>query len=118
MSFKKIIFPFFLLMLCFGAHSQDFSALVSKAWEHNQQLKAREFQLESANHLFKEAKSMYGPTVGFGVQYTLAAGGRSIQLPVGDLLNPVYCNFEHHHPKQSVSHHRKCKRTVFAKQFL
>jgi hypothetical protein len=67
MSFKKIIFPFFFLMLCFGAHSQDFSALVSKAWEHNQQLKAREFQLESANHLFKEAKSMYGPTVGFGV---------------------------------------------------
>lgn len=90
MPFKKIIFSFFILMLCFGAHSQDFSALVSKAWEHNQQLKAKEFQLESANHLFKEAKSMYGPTVSFGVQYTLAAGGRSIQLPVGDLLNPVY----------------------------
>jgi outer membrane protein len=33
---------------------------------------------------------MYRPSVNFGTQYTLAYGGRSIALPIGDLFNPVY----------------------------
>ncbi|MBK8621606.1 MAG: TolC family protein [Saprospiraceae bacterium] len=90
MSFKKILLSSCLLMFWSGIKSQDFTTMVAKAWGHNQQLKAKEFQLESANLQLQEAKSMYGPTASFGVQYTLAAGGRSIQLPVGDLLNPVY----------------------------
>lgn len=84
---------FHLLILTFVinlAIAQDFSTLVNMAWQNNQELKAKNFQLESATKSLLEAKAMYGPDIKFGVQYTLAAGGRSIAFPVGDLLNPVY----------------------------
>lgn len=69
---------------------QDFTPLINMAWENNQELKSKNFQIESATQALMESKAMYGPEVKFGVQYTLAAGGRSIAFPVGDLLNPVY----------------------------
>ncbi|MFN8339495.1 MAG: TolC family protein [Saprospiraceae bacterium] len=79
-----------LALLPMWAYCQDFDPLVRQAWANNQELKAKHFQLESATQALLEAKAMYGPEVKFGVQYTLAAGGRSIALLVGDLLNPVY----------------------------
>ena len=38
----------------------------------------------------EEAKRLYMPEVGFGLNYTLAAGGRNISIPVGDLVNPIH----------------------------
>lgn len=74
----------------FTALCQDFTPLVSLAWENNQELKAKNFQIESATQSWLESRAMFGPEIKFGIQYTLAAGGRSISIPVGDLLNPVY----------------------------
>ena len=93
MKNKEFFYLVAVLLNCIFATSiqtQDFGPLVRLAWQNNDQLKSKNFQLESAGHLLKEARSLYGPTVSFGTQYTLAAGGRSIQFPVGDLLNPVY----------------------------
>ncbi|MCB9320271.1 MAG: TolC family protein [Lewinellaceae bacterium] len=69
---------------------QDFSALIATCWANNQQLKAHDFQLRQAEAALKEAQGLYLPNLSFGTQYTLAAGGRAIDFPVGDLLNPVY----------------------------
>jgi len=44
---------------------------------------------QSANAL-AYAKRLYLPTIGFDLMYSTAVGGRSIDLPVGDMLNPVY----------------------------
>lgn len=90
MIHKTVLISFLLLLLSGAALAQDFTNLVQKSWENNDQLKARYFQLQQAEAALREAKSMYGPIVSFGAQYTLAAGGREISLPVGDLLNPVY----------------------------
>ena len=38
----------------------------------------------------KEAKSLFLPHVEFNGTYTLAGGGRTVDIPVGDLMNPVY----------------------------
>ncbi len=38
----------------------------------------------------EEASRHFGPEVNFIANYTLAAGGRNIEFPVGTLLNPVY----------------------------
>ena len=46
--------------------------------------------LEQSLLALKDAKSFFLPSVDFGVNYTLAEGGRTIAFPVGDLLNPVY----------------------------
>jgi outer membrane protein len=70
--------------------AQSFSPLLEKAWNKDQNLRAKEFKLQSAEYALKEAKALYYPTASFGTQYTLAAGGRNIEFPIGDLLNPVY----------------------------
>ena len=81
---------FFLLWFSIYLSAQSFEPMVNRAWEHNKMLHAKKFQLDAASSALKEAKSLYGPIVVFGTQYTLASGGRSINFPVGDLLNPVY----------------------------
>src|SRR5258708_521847 len=37
-----------------------------------------------------QARALYLPSLDFSARYTRASGGRTIQFPVGDLLNPVY----------------------------
>jgi outer membrane protein TolC len=80
----------FLLLISSTADGQKFDALINKAWSQNKMIQSKTFSLNSAEATYREAKSMHGPTVNFGLQYTLAAGGRTIDLPIGDLLNPVY----------------------------
>lgn len=70
--------------------AQNFDVLVQKVWAKNHMLQAKNFQLKSAEKSFLEAKANFGPSVSLGIQYSLAEGGRSISVPVGDLLNPVY----------------------------
>lgn len=70
--------------------AQNFTELIEHCWDSNKQLKAREFQLSQAEAFLAEAKAMYRPTISAGTQYTLASGGRTIDFPVGDLLNPVH----------------------------
>jgi len=48
--------------------SQDFTPLINMAWENNQELKSKNFQIESATQALMESKAMYGPEVKFGVQ--------------------------------------------------
>jgi outer membrane protein TolC len=38
----------------------------------------------------KEARSLFYPTVSLNGSYTKAEGGRTIDIPIGDMLNPVY----------------------------
>ncbi|MBK8506033.1 MAG: TolC family protein [Saprospiraceae bacterium] len=71
-------------------HAQQFDPLIRKAWDNNHQLKAKEFELTQAQAALTEAKAMFRPSITFGTQYTLAAGGRSMDFPIGDLLNPVH----------------------------
>ncbi len=87
---NRFVFLTTIFICALEARSQQFDVLINHAWDNNQQLKATAFQLQSAEAAYQEAKAMYGPTANGGLQYTLAAGGRTIDLPVGDLLNPVY----------------------------
>jgi outer membrane protein len=88
----KINLLFFILfyILPLKGQSPYFNQLIDKAWVKDENLKAKYFQLESAVLSMDEAKAMYRPSMGFGLQYTLAAGGRTIPFPIGDLFNPVY----------------------------
>lgn len=63
---------------------------ISQAFAQNQSLKQQQFDLEKAMFALKEAKAMYLPTISVLGSYTKAAGGRTIDVPVGDLVNPIY----------------------------
>jgi outer membrane protein len=58
--------------------------------DSNLALHQRNFDLQKAQLDLKRAESLFYPQAGFSSQYTLANGGRSQSIPVGDLLNEVY----------------------------
>lgn len=87
---KILILMSLLGSLVFSARGQDFHELVQMTWDNNEQLKAENFNLKFAEASLQEAKSLFGPTAMIAAQYTLSHGGRYIDFPIGDLLNPVY----------------------------
>lgn len=63
---------------------------VGEALAKNLALQTRGADVELARAQLAEAKSHYLPRLDFAARYTLADGGRTIDLPIGDLMNPVY----------------------------
>ncbi|AMQ01096.1 Outer membrane efflux protein [Pedobacter cryoconitis] len=70
--------------------SRQLDDYISLAFGQNQGLKQQNFDLEKSLFALKEAKAMYLPTVSMLGSYTKSAGGRTIDVPVGDLVNPIY----------------------------
>lgn len=87
---KWMPFLFFFTFLMTSVDGQVLQNYIEKAWQKNEALKAKSFDLKAAEYAYLEAKAMYGPSLAFNTNYTLAAGGRNISFPIGDLLNPVY----------------------------
>jgi outer membrane protein len=63
---------------------------LNHALEHNLVLKQKKTALDKSLLGLKEARSLFLPTSWIEGQYTLANGGRTIDIPIGDLMNPVY----------------------------
>ncbi len=57
---------------------------------HNQGIQQQQLALEKSVYALKEAKALFWPDVRFTADYFLAGGGRTVDFPAGDLLNPVY----------------------------
>ena len=58
--------------------------------QHNIVLQEKNISLSKAMYALKAANSMFLPSIGIKGDYQTGQGGRSINLPIGDLLNPVY----------------------------
>jgi len=58
--------------------------------DSNLALHQRNFDWQRAGLDLRRARSLFYPQAGFSSQYTLANGGRTQAIPVGDLLNNVY----------------------------
>lgn len=56
----------------------------------NEVIKQHNFDINKSVYALKEARSLFYPTVSLNANYTKAEGGRTIDIPIGDLLNPVY----------------------------
>jgi outer membrane protein len=63
---------------------------IADGLENNLALKQKEYNYEKSLAALQEAKAMFFPDINFNARYTWADGGRVIELPVGDMLNPVY----------------------------
>jgi outer membrane protein TolC len=73
-----------------GQQSKVVEQYVTMALQADPTLKSSALQVQKARALVKEAKSLYYPKVDILATYTIADGGRTIDLPIGDLLNPAY----------------------------
>ena len=58
--------------------------------ENNLALKQQEFSLQKSIAALREARGMFLPSISIEARYSRAGGGRIIEMPVGDLVNPVY----------------------------
>jgi len=65
-------------------------ALISQAMVNNLALRSQGVDVEIALARLREARGNFQPRIDFAARYTRADGGRTIDLPIGDLMNPAY----------------------------
>ncbi|SDD41157.1 Outer membrane protein TolC [Mucilaginibacter pineti] len=95
-SFIKRSIPIVVLIILMSINTwaqinnRQLDDYIATAFLQNQGLKEQQFDLDKAMAALKEAQAMYLPTVSLLGSYTKSSGGRTIDVPVGDLVNPVY----------------------------
>lgn len=85
---------FYTILCCLGGQlaygQQNLEKYISYGLNNNENIRTQQFTLKKSIYALSEAKSQFFPDVSFNTIYTKAGGGRSIDLPLGDLMNPVY----------------------------
>jgi len=86
------IFGILLLFASFmhATPSTTLDQYIRQGLENNLALRQQKFSLEKSLEALKEAKGMFFPSISLQGSYSHAGGGRTIEFPVGDLLNPVH----------------------------
>lgn len=85
---NMIIFLFILFVQSFG-QTEILNEYISYGLKNNLALKQKQFSLDQSLTDLKEARGMFFPSIGVNSRYTRAGGGRIIDIPVGDFVNPV-----------------------------
>lgn len=63
---------------------------IHEGFTNNLALKQKQLNYNQSLQALDQAKALFFPDIGFSARFTVADGGRTIDFPVGDLLNPVY----------------------------
>jgi outer membrane protein len=63
---------------------------VREGLTNNLALRQESLEISRVTESLNQAKSLFYPRIAFNPTYSLAAGGRRLEFPVGDLLNPAY----------------------------
>ena len=80
-----------LIVVSTRVHSQSkLDEYIAEGLSNNSVLQQKQIDVEKAMIALRIAKSNFLPTVNFSGTFSTAKGGRYSDLPVGDLLNPVY----------------------------
>jgi outer membrane protein TolC len=93
---KKLSFPFLMFFIIPALLFQSLPAqshldgYIDEGLTNNQLIRQQAFKIDKAFYALKEARTLYLPRVGVMADYFLANGGRTVDFPAGDLLNPVY----------------------------
>jgi outer membrane protein TolC len=88
---KEKVFSYVFLCVAISTYSQEkVDQYIKIGLENNEVIKQYNFDISKSIWALKEAKSLFYPTVTLNGNYTVANGGRTVDFPIGDLLNPVY----------------------------
>ena len=63
---------------------------VREGLRSNLSLRAQSLEVERSVAALEEARARYFPEVGFDARYSRSEGGRTIEIPLGQALNPAY----------------------------
>ena len=90
---RKFIFSLFIIFpVILSAQEKDtyLESLIAEGLLNNLTLRQKSVSVEQSMSALKQARGMFLPSVSIQARYSRAGGGRQIEFPVGDLLNPVY----------------------------
>ncbi len=90
MKIKLHLIPMGLLVYNLSHSQTPLETYIKEGFTKNLSIKQQAFALEKSMYALKEAKTLFLPNVSFKTDYFLAGGGRTVDFPAGDLLNPVY----------------------------
>src|SRR5258708_35942914 len=88
---------FYAVLCCLGSQlsygQQNLEKYISYGLNNNESIRTQQFTLKKSVYALGEAKSQFFPDVSFNTTYTKAGGARSISLPLGHLVKPLYTTF-------------------------
>jgi outer membrane protein len=90
---KKLFYILFfisIIKVSFAQKSVILEKYIAEGIENSLALKQEKLEIDKAVNAITIAKSNFSPRITFAPTYSLAAGGRKLNFPIGDLLNPVY----------------------------
>lgn len=90
MRFKFVSLALLSVCIILPAQNPHLTAYIREGLESNQGLKQKQLDYAGDLSALKEAKGMFLPDLSVNARYTVSKGGRVIDFPVGDMLNPVY----------------------------
>jgi outer membrane protein TolC len=84
-----------LVLLIYGIGASSYSqekleGYIKMGLQNNEVIRQHNFDITKSIYALKEARSLFSPTVSLNANYTKADGGRTIDIPIGNMLNPVY----------------------------
>ncbi|RIV27424.1 TolC family protein [Fibrisoma montanum] len=87
-------FVFLLVLIAQASFAQPRSAIldryIGEGLSNNLALRQEKLEISRVSESLNQARSLFYPRVAFNPTYSVAAGGRRLEFPVGDLLNPAY----------------------------
>jgi outer membrane protein TolC len=86
---NRILFILIIAAPCLNAQPA-LEEYLREGLENNLALKQKEYDYRRSLEALREAKGLFYPDISLQARYTRSEGGRVIEFPVGDLLNPVY----------------------------
>lgn len=88
---KRLIF--FIVVIscpCLSKGQEVLDEYISYGIENNLALQQKQSEYNKSIEALKEARGLFYPNISFNARYSVSEGGRVIDFPIGDLLNPVY----------------------------
>ena len=89
----RILLPLVLLISSFlQVNGQDTTLIhyIHLGLENNLALKQKTINYRKSLEALNQARAHFLPVISFNARYSVARGGRIIEFPAGDMLNPVY----------------------------
>jgi len=94
MSKRTLLVPLFIYSINLLLYGQNnfLQEAINTAQQNNLTLEQERLRLQKSELKLAELRAKKLPKLEFNARYSRAFGGRTFEVPVGDLLNPVYQN--------------------------
>lgn len=75
---------------CIAQNSYILEQYINEGIQNNQNIRKNNLSIKVAIESLNQTRGMFLPELSFNSSYSLAYGGRTLDIPTGDLINPVY----------------------------